>query len=213
MQRMMAYARTGKLDLILTKSISRSARNTMTLLTAVRELKGRGVDVYFEQQRIHSISGEGKLMLTILAGYAQEESRSTSENMKLRIHQNFEEGKVYSLRMLGYRNDGGILRVEESEAEIVKEIFRLYLEGNGVTRITSILNKEGWKTMNGYSFLQTGVRRILRNIDYMGALILQKSKRENHIAKKTLRNNVELKKYYVEENHEPLISMEDFKNV
>ena len=67
--------------------------------------------------------------------------------------------------------------------------------------------------MNGYSFLQTGVRRILRNIDYMGALILQKYKRENHIAKKTLRNNVELKKYYVEENHEPLISMEDFKNV
>ena len=67
--------------------------------------------------------------------------------------------------------------------------------------------------MNGYSFLQTGVRRILRNIDYMGALILQKSKRENHIAKKMLRNNVELKKYYVEENHDPLISMEDFKNV
>ena len=67
--------------------------------------------------------------------------------------------------------------------------------------------------MNGYSFLQTGVRRILRNIDYMGALILQKSKRANHIAKKTLRNNVELKKYYVEENHDPLISMEDFKNV
>ncbi len=67
--------------------------------------------------------------------------------------------------------------------------------------------------MNGYSFLQTGVMRILRNIDYMGALILQKSKRENHIAKKTLGNNVELKKYYVEENHEPLISMEDFKNV
>lgn len=127
LQRMMAYARTGKLDLILTKSISRFARNTMTLLTAVRELKGLGVDVYFEQ-RIHSISVEGELMLTILAGYAQEESRSTSENMKLRIHQNFEEGKVYSLRMLGYRNDGGILRVEESEAEIVKEIFRLYLE-------------------------------------------------------------------------------------
>ena len=184
----------------------------MTLLTAVRELKGLGVDVYFEQ-RIHSISVEGELMLTILAGYAQEESRSTSENMKLRIHHNFDEGNVYSLRMLGYRNEGGILRVEESEAEIVKEIFRLYLERNVVTRITSILNKKGWKTMNGYSFLQTGVMRILRNIDYMGALILQKFKRENHIAKKTLRNNVELKKYYVKENHEPLISMEDFKNV
>lgn len=128
MQRMMAYARTGKLDLILTKSISRFARNTVMLLTAVRELKGLGVDVYFEEQRIHSISGECELMLTILTGYVQEESRSTSENIKLRIHHDFEEGKVYSLRMLGYRNDGGILRVEESEAEIVKEIFRLYLE-------------------------------------------------------------------------------------
>lgn len=118
-QRMLTDCREGKIDLILTKSISRFARNTVTLLETVRELKLLNVDVYFEEQCIHSISSDGELMLTILASYAQEESYSASENQKWRIRKQFQEGIVSSLQMLGYRrtNDGSLEIVPE-EAEI-----------------------------------------------------------------------------------------------
>lgn len=95
-QRLLAECRAGKIDMVITKSISRFARNTVTLLDTIRELKLLGVDVYFEEQNIHTIGADGELILTILASYAQEESRSTSENMKWRIKKNFEEGKPWN---------------------------------------------------------------------------------------------------------------------
>ena len=102
-QRMLADCRAGKIDRIITKSISRFARNTVTLLETVRELKGLGIDVFFEEQNIHTMSADGELMLTILASYAQEESRSVSENQKWRVKRNFENGIPWNGRMLGYR--------------------------------------------------------------------------------------------------------------
>ena len=102
-QRLLDDCRDGKIDLIITKSISRFARNTVTLLETVRELKLLGIDVYFEEQSIHTISADGELMLTILASYAQEESRSASENQKWRIKKNFEEGIPWDGTLLGYR--------------------------------------------------------------------------------------------------------------
>ena len=105
-QEMLEECRKGNIDLIITKSISRFARNTVTLLSTVRELKTLGVDVYFEEQNIHSMSGDGELMLTILASYAQEESLSASENQKWRVRANFQEGKPWNCKMLGYRYDG-----------------------------------------------------------------------------------------------------------
>ncbi|MEG0168109.1 MAG: recombinase family protein, partial [Ruthenibacterium sp.] len=101
-QRLLADCRAGKIDMILTKSISRFARNTITLLETVRELKEYHVDVYFERENIHSISGDGELLLTILASFAQEESLSVSENCKWRIRKNFKEGRANTLRLYGY---------------------------------------------------------------------------------------------------------------
>ena len=103
----------------------------MTLLETVRELKQIGVDVYFEEQNIHSLSTDGELMLTVLASYAQEESRSASENQKWRIKKNFEEGKPWSSTLLGYRNVNGRYEIVPEEAETVRMIFDWYLEGMG----------------------------------------------------------------------------------
>ena len=105
-QRLLADCEAGKIDLILTKSISRFARNTVTLLQTVRSLKNLGIDVYFEEQNIHTLSADGELLLTILASYAQEESRSVSENQKWRVKHNFEAGIPWSSAMLGYRLQG-----------------------------------------------------------------------------------------------------------
>mgnify|MGYP003301397358 CR=1 FL=1 len=121
--RMIRKCKKGKINLILTKSISRFARNTVTLLETVRELKNMGVDVFFEEQNIHSLSADGELMLTILASYAQEESLSASENQKWRIRRNFENGMPWNGTMLGYRYEDGTLVVEPTEAEIVSRIF------------------------------------------------------------------------------------------
>lgn len=129
--RLLSDCRAGKIDLILTKSISRFARNTVTLLETVRELKLMGVDVYFEEQNIHSMSTDGEFMLTILASYAQEESRSASENQKWRIKKNFEEGKPWSSTLLGYRNVNGRFEIVPEEAQTVRMIFDWYLEGLG----------------------------------------------------------------------------------
>ena len=129
-QRLLADCRAGKIDMVLTKSISRFARNMVTLLETVRELKTLGVDVYFEEQNIHSLNGDGELLLTILASYAQEESRSVSENCKWRIRNQFRAGEPANWRfMYGYRIQHGKITVHPVEAEVVREVFRRYLEG------------------------------------------------------------------------------------
>ena len=123
-QRMLADCRAGKIDRIITKSISRFARNTVTLLETVRELKTLGVDVYFEEQNIHSMSGDGELMLSILASFAQEESLSVSENCKWRIRKQFELGEPATWRfMYGYRIRKGVITIHEEEAAVVLWVF------------------------------------------------------------------------------------------
>jgi|BioPla2DNA2_1021312.scaffolds.fasta_scaffold08626_5 DNA invertase Pin-like site-specific DNA recombinase len=212
-QKMLEEARKGKIDLIITKSISRFARNTVTLLEAVRELKELNADVYFEEQRIHSISKEGELMLTILASYAQEEARSASENIKWRVKRNFEEGIPYKLAALGYRLIDGKIVVIPEEAKIVKLIYKLYLDGLGTPLIAKELNKLGYKTMLGNDFTPQPTREILRNITYTGDLLLQKKYKSNYIEKKTKVNKGELPQYFVEDSHEPIIEKETFMKV
>ena len=142
-QALMAQCRTGNIDLVITKSISRLARNTITLLETTRELKSLGVDVSFEEQNIHTMSADGELMMTILASYAQEESRSASENMKWRVRRNFEEGIPWHCNMIGYRIIDDQYVIVPDEANIVRRIFRNYLEGSGFTLIARALNEEG----------------------------------------------------------------------
>ena len=212
-QRLLADCRDGKVDLIITKSISRFARNTVTLLKTVRELKAMGVDVFFEEQGIHSLSADGELMLTILASYAQEESLSASENQKWRVKQKFLNGEPWHSVMLGYRAKGGRFVIVPEEAEIVRSIFADYLDGKGVLTIMKRLNESGILTQPGFTWHQASVQRILRNYTYTGNLLLQTKFRENHLSKRTRVNNGELPQYHIQNSHEPIIDMDTFTAV
>ena len=211
--RLLSDCRAGKIDLVLTKSISRFARNTVTLLETVRELKQIGVDVYFEEQNIHSLSTDGELMLTVLASYAQEESRSASENQKWRIKKNFEEGKPWSSTLLGYRNVGGQYKIVPEEAKTVRMIFDWYLEGLGATAIRDRLNAMGIKTRLGNQWSRSPILKLLRNYAYTGNLLLQKTYRENHITKKCVINKGEKPMYHAAGSHEAIIDMDTFNQV
>ena len=212
-QRLITDCKAGLIDAVITKSISRFARNTVTLLETVRELKGYGVDVFFEEQKLHTLSADGELMLMILASYAQEESLSASENQRWRIKKNFEEGKPWNGTMLGYRYRDGTLVIEPGEAEIVRRIFREYLSGKGIVAIANGLNADGIVTRYGNQWHKRSVTCVLRNYAYTGNLLLQTTFRENYLTKRTLPNDGQLPKYHATGTHEPIISMEDFTAV
>ncbi|MCM1226041.1 MAG: recombinase family protein [Clostridium sp.] len=213
-QKMLSECRAGNLDLIITKSISRFARNTVTLLETVRELKGLGVGVYFEEQSINSLSADGELMLTILASYAQEESYTASENQKWRIRRDFELGKVSSIRMLGYRRTpDGSLEIIEPEAETVRMIFHDYLDGMGKQAIANKLNNMHIPTLNGCEWKAGDIRRILQNEKYSGDMLLQKTFSENHLTKRKIINNGNLPQYFVKNSHEAIIEKSVFNAV
>ena len=212
-QNLIADCRAGKVDMILTKSISRFARNTVSLLEIARECKALGVDIYFEEQNIHTISGDGELMMTILASYAQEESLSASENQKWRILKNFKEGKPWSGTIHGYRYENGKYVIASEAAALVQQIFVWYLEGLGYNAIAKRLNDEGYKTRNGKPWYQSTIMAILRNAAYTGDLLLQKTYRENHMTKRKRFNQGEHPMFRVEEAHEAIISKEMFDAV
>ena len=212
-QRLINDCREGKIDMVITKSISRFARNTVTLLKTVHELKDLGVDVYFEEENIHSTDPQGELVLSFLAGYAQEESRSVSENQKWRVRQNFQNGKPWRGFMMGYRYDGEKYVVVPEEAEIIRSIYSDYLDGKGIIAIMKRLNEEGVLTQQGYTWHQSAVTRILRNYTYTGNLLLQTKYRENHLTKRTLVNHGELPMYHAENTHEPIIDIGTYELV
>lgn len=212
-QRMLQDCIDGKIDMVITKSISRFARNTVTLLKTVRELKVLGVDIFFEEQNLHTLSCDGELMLTILASYAEEESRSVSENQKWRIRKNFEEGMPWNGTLLGYRCEGGKYVVVPEEAEIVTFIFHEYLNGKGITAIMKELNEKGLSTRCGDRFYVNSIGRILRNYSYTGNLLLQTTYRDNYLTKRTLVNNGELPRYHAKGTHEAIITMDVFEAV
>ena len=133
-QKLLSDCRAGKIDMVIVKSITRLARNTVTLLETARELKALEIDVFFEKENIHTLSTDGELMLTLLASFAQEESRSASENVKWRIRKNFERGIPTGGGLFGYRFKDGMLQVVPEEAEIVKQIFNNFLSGMEIGR-------------------------------------------------------------------------------
>ena len=212
-QALLTDCRAGKIDMVITKSISRFARNTVTLLETVRELKELGIDVWFEEQNIHSLSADGELMLTILASYAQEESLSVSENQKWRVRKNFEEGKPWDCTMLGYRANNGILEIVPEEAQTVKLIFKMYLDGFGTPAIANRLNEMFIPTRMNKSWCQATIGKMLRNEKYAGDLLLQKTFRADHLSKRTVVNNGELPQFFVSEAHEPIIDRATFDAV
>ena len=212
-QLLLTECRNGNVDMIITKSISRFARNTVTLLEKVRELKSLGVDVFFEEQNIYTLSADGEVMLTLLASFAQAESLSCSDNCKWRIRKGFEEGRASTCTMLGYRLVNGEITLIEEEAEIAKRIFDLYLAGYGLQKIANTLNEEGLYSIFGNEWHPTTVRKVLTNEKYCGDLLLQKSYRENHLTKKKRPNNGELPQYFVEDDHPAIVIRQTFMKV
>lgn len=213
-QHLLLDCRARKIDMFITKSISRFARNTVTMLETVRELKALGVDVYFEEQNIHSTSRDGELMLTILASFAQEESRSVSENCKWRIREDFKQGSIPTITMLGYRRnlDGG-LEIEPYEAEVVRSIFWDFLGGMGKQAIANKLNDLDIPTRRGTTWHIDAVGYILSNEKYVGNLLLQKTFLENHLTKRKVYNTGQLPMYWVEASHEAIVAKEIFDAV
>ena len=178
-QNMVADALNGKIDLILTKSVSRFARNTVDSLTTIRELKANGVEVYFEKENIWTFDSKGELLITLMSSLAQEESRSISENVKWGRRKSFADGKVsmsYSA-FLGYRRGtDGKPEIDPEQAEIVRRIYRMFVEGKAPNKIADILTKEGVPTPAGKKVWQRHVvESILTNEKYKGDALLQKS--------------------------------------
>jgi len=213
LQKLISDCREGKIKMVITKSISRFARNTVTLLETVRMLKALGVDIYFEEQNIHTMSSDGELMLTILASYAQEESLSVSENMKWRIKKNFEAGIPWNGRMLGYRLIGDHFEIVEEEASLVRRIFKEYLDGYGTNKIAQGLNEEGIPAIRGEIWHKTTIANILCNYNYTGNLLLQKTYKESHLATMSNNNEGQLPKYHIEDSHKAIISLDTFMAV
>jgi hypothetical protein len=199
--------------MIITKSISRFVRNTVVLLETVRELKNLGINIYFERENIHSMSGDGELMLTILASFAQEESLSVSENCKWRIRDKFKNGKPPNLRIYGYKLINGVLEIIPEEAKVIKMIFSDYMSGMGKNAIMKKLTDLDVPTKNGGRWSESSIGIILRNEKYCGDMLLQKTFISNHLDKKKCTNNGELPKYLVKASHEAIIDEETFKKV
>jgi len=201
-QRLLEDCRAGKLDLVITKSVSRFARNTVTTLETVRELRALNIGVFFEEQGINTLGADGEFLLTLLASYAQEESFSCSENCKWRIRKQFAEGKPTPCKVYGYTRDYEII---PEEAEIVRQIFADYLGGMGVLAIQKKL------LAGGVSFNKNALVGMLRNEKYTGNLLLQKTYTQDHLSKRRLKNTGQLPMYLVEGNHAPIIDRATFE--
>jgi DNA invertase Pin-like site-specific DNA recombinase len=212
-QRLLDDCRAGKIDQIITKSITRFARNTLTTLEVVRELKLLGIDIYFEEQKIHTMSQEGEMVLAILAANAQEQSLRVSENCKWRIERMFRAGRPNTGRLLGYRLQDGKFYIIPEEAEIVRQIFTDYLSGMGKLAIARKLNQECIATARDGKWRETTIMGILRNEKYAGNMLLQKTYILDHLSKQKRWNHGERPSYFVRESHEPIIPQEQFDAV
>ena len=212
-QEMMSDALSGKIDLILTKSVSRFARNTVDSLTCVRELKTNGVEIYFEKENIWTFDSKGELLITIMSSLAQEESRSISENVKWGIRKRFQEGKPrFPYGSLGYIKDAdGNPEIVEEEAETIRYIFTEFLKGNSVASIAHSLTAKGILTAYGRKeWSIPSVKSILTAERYTGSVTMQKTFTEDFISKKHIINEGQLPMYHIDDNHPAIISPEIF---
>ncbi len=216
-QRLISDCELGKIDIILTKSISRFARNTVDLLNVVRRLKELGIEVRFEKENINSLSEDGELMLSLLASFAQEESRSISENVKWGIRKRFESGESITTNkhILGYRYDETQRKyaVIPEEAEIIRKMFELYLDGVSLQKICDELNESGHRTVNGCLFQEGSVGMMVANEVYAGDTLRQKSYVVDPISKSKVKNRGELPMYYIMDTHESIIDRETWEKV
>lgn len=211
-QRLLADCEKGRIDIIVTKSISRFSRNTVEFIETIRRLRSLGVAVYFEKENINTQSSSGEMMLTILSSVAQAEAEAVSSNLRWGIRRRFETGTFRQYTALGYDYDeAGQLALNEAEAETVRLIFQSYLNGMGCGAIAEMLESRNIRGKNGTAIREGGVRYILKNEIYTGLLLCQKTFTTELPERKKKRNNGEMQMYLIEDDHEAVISKEDFE--
>ena len=207
-------AKCGLFDLIITKEVSRFARNTVDVLKYTRELKELNIGVLFINDNINTLDKDGELRLTIMASIAQEESRKTSERVKWGQQRRMEQGIVFGRNILGYNLKNGVLTINEEEAQLVRHIYNKYLEGKGLHIIAKELQKEGYKTKNGHSeWTNKSIRTILQNEKYVGDLIQKKTYTPNYLTHEKKYNYGEEEFIIIREHHEPIIDRKTFDYV
>ena len=216
-QKLMQECDCGRVDLILCKSISRFARNTVDLLSIIRHLKEIGVEVRFEKENISTFSSDGELLLTLLASFAQEESHSISENCKWGIRKRFQNGTIGTANkhILGYRYDEELKRyvVIPEEAKTVRFMFQMFLDGLSFQAIADRLNEAGKKTINGCLFQESSVQKLLYNEVYAGDIVRQKTHTPDPISKVKVKNNGVLPQYLYTDCHEAIIDRATYEKV
>jgi site-specific DNA recombinase len=212
--RMIDECMEGKIDLVITKSISRFARNTLDCLKYIRQLKEKNISVFFEKENINTMDAKGEVLLTIMASLAQQESQSLSQNVKLGLQYRYQQGKVQvnHKRFMGYTKDeDGNLIIVPGEAKIIKRIYREYLEGKSLAGIGRDLEKDGILTAAGKpKWRPETLKKILSNEKYIGDALLQKTTTVDFLTKKRVKNEGHLPQYYVENSHEAIIPKELF---
>ena len=208
--KMLEDARAGKFDLIVTREVCRFARNTVDTLVTTRELKNLGIEVYFVEDNIWTMDGDGELRLTIMATLAQEESRKVSERVRAGQKISRDKGVLYGNgNIIGYDRVGGTYVINEEQAETVRMIYDLYLQGNGLTKVAKEISRRGRKDGHGnVSWTSSKISRILRNATYMGYKCYLKSFSNNYLEQKRINNLDESSYLYVKGDFEPIISEE-----
>lgn len=202
----------GKIDYILTKSISRFARNTLDCINYVRKLQAMGVQIYFEKEGIDTGEAASEMLLTIMASFAQEESRSISENVKWGIRKRFEEGKEVKVPLYGFcHTDDALFQIVPDEAEIVREIFERYAHGELPKNIMDDMVKRNVKPPAGDCWKRLQIARMIKNEKYIGDVVLQKTYIENHLSHKQIRNKGELPKFHIENAHPAIVDRHTFE--
>ncbi len=214
---MVQDALDGKIDLIVTKSVSRFARNTVDSLTTVRKLKEKGVEVYFQKENIYTLDSKGELLITIMSSLAQEESRSISENVTWGQRKRFADGKVSMpyRHFLGYRKGAdGLPEIVPEEAETVRQIYRMYLAGQPLRNIRTSLVSEGRRNALGTTeWTTSNLQTILTDEKYCGDVLRQKTFIQDCISKKAIRNTGQLPKYLIQNHHDAIIDRAQFDAV
>jgi len=215
--RMIDECMAGNIDMIITKSISRFSRNTLDCLKYIRQLKDKNIAVFFEKENINTMDSKGEVMLTIMASLAQQESQSLSQNVKLGIQYRYQQGEVQvnHNRFLGYTKDENKhLVIDPEGAEIVKRIYREYLEGASLLQIARRLEADGILTAASKAkWRPETLKKILQNEKYIGDALLQKTYTVDFLSKKRVKNNGIVPQYYVENSHEPIIPRDLYMQV
>lgn len=207
---MIADALDGKIDVILVKSVSRFARNTIDALQTTRDLKLKGVPVFFEKENIDSMDPKGEFMLTLFCSFAQEESKSISDNIKWSIRNGYKHGKftMHTEHLLGFKKTAACkIIIDKEQAKLVKMIYKLFLEGLNNHQLQVYLENNNILTpLGSKKWTYAVINSVLTNEKYFGDAILQKKYTVDFLTKKLKKNNSEVAQYYVEDSHPAIIN-------